>query len=187
MTAFILQADSVGPGPARPSQVRRAAMTGSGSTSRSDGPGVVCDTHAEMAKSAAAATGVLWGLSEPGRQLDANLVRLAPGRRIEMHTEPNLDVLVIVVAGTGVLGAGDRSMPLAAGLVAWLPRESGRGLTAGQHGLSYVTVHRRRPGLSIGRRPPDITGDSTSAVNRDAAGQLDPPEDPSGATSPGNN
>jgi len=31
----------------------------------------------------------------------------------------------------------------------WLPRRSRRAIEAGAQGLSYLTVHRKRPGLSI--------------------------------------
>ncbi|TQJ91640.1 cupin domain-containing protein [Streptomyces sp. SLBN-31] len=101
----------------------------------------------------ASATGVLWKLTESGRQLDANLVRLAPGRHIAPHAEPDLDVLVLVVSGAGTLGAGTEGepLPLATGSLFWLPRGSTRSITAGDDGLAYLTVHRRRPGMQIGR------------------------------------
>ena len=98
--------------------------------------------------------GALWRLAEPGRQLDANLVRLAPGAEVGAHAEPDLDVLLVVVEGSGELGVGhpgggtDRE-PLTARAVVWLPRLSRRSLHAGPDGLVYLTVHRRRAGLSI--------------------------------------
>ena len=94
--------------------------------------------------------GALWRLAAPGRQLDANLIRLAPGERVAEHVEPDLDVLVFVVAGGGgIEGVGP---PLREGGVLWLPRGSRRAVAAGPDGLAYLTVHRRRPGLSIGTR-----------------------------------
>ena len=41
---------------------------------------------------------------------------------------------------------------LADGNVVWLPRGSTRNITAGNNGLSYLTIHRRRPGLQIRKR-----------------------------------
>lgn len=117
-------------------------------------PGILCDAPAEIAKSETSTIGVLWRLSETGRQLDANLVRLAPGGHIDVHAEPDLDVLLVIVDGSGTLRAEELPMPLAAGLVAWLPRGSRRSLTAGTEGLAYFSVHRRRPGMRIGRKPP---------------------------------
>ncbi|MYX30156.1 procyclic form-specific polypeptide B-alpha [Streptomyces sp. SID8381] len=113
-------------------------------------PRVLCDARA-LAADPPLPGGVLWKLAEAGRQLDANLVRLAPGGRVAPHAEPDLDVLVFVVAGDGVLGAGtaDEPLPLAEGATVWLPHGSTRSITAGPDGLSYLTVHRRRPGLWI--------------------------------------
>jgi quercetin dioxygenase-like cupin family protein len=93
--------------------------------------------------------GALWQLAEPGRELDANLVRLPPGGEVGAHREDVLDVLLVVVAGDGRIEAGDDSLELTPGAVAWLPRTSRRALAAGPHGLACLTVHRRRPGLTV--------------------------------------
>ncbi|MFB9738653.1 MULTISPECIES: cupin domain-containing protein [unclassified Streptomyces] len=98
------------------------------------------------------ATGALWKLAESGRQLDANVVRLAPGTRVAPHVEPDLDVLLVVVAGDGMLDGGEVPRELTEGAVVWLPHGSTRGITAGGDGLAYLTVHRRRPGMQIRRR-----------------------------------
>jgi quercetin dioxygenase-like cupin family protein len=120
----------------------------------SDGPTarVLGDVHALTAPDAVAA-GVLWKLGEPGRQLDANLVHLPADRRVETHAETDLDVLLLVVAGAGTMGTPDGPQDLAPGALVWLPHGSTRSLGAGPDGLSYVTVHRRRPGMRIGPRP----------------------------------
>ncbi|MFI6136583.1 hypothetical protein ACIBCC_00215 [Streptomyces griseus] len=96
--------------------------------------------------------GALWHLAEQGRELDANLVRLPPGAGVGEHQEDVLDVLLVVLAGAGSAGAGGRDLPLGPGTVLWLPRTSRRALAAGPDGLTYLTVHRRRPGLAI--KPP---------------------------------
>lgn len=113
---------------------------------------VLCDVDALAAASTGDAA-VLWKLAESGRQLDANLVRLTPGRHIAPHAEPDLDVLLLVVSGDGVLGGGpdDQPQPLGTGSLLWLPHGSTRSITAGDEGLAYLTVHRRRPGMRIGR------------------------------------
>ncbi|MCX5054109.1 MULTISPECIES: cupin domain-containing protein [unclassified Streptomyces] len=112
---------------------------------------ILCDTGAVTA--AGDDVGVLWKLTESGRQLDANVVRLAPGRHVAPHAEPHLDVLLLVVSGDGVLGGtpGDEEQSLTTGTLLWLPHGSTRSLTAGAEGLAYLTVHRRRPGMRIGR------------------------------------
>ncbi|MFD5937730.1 AraC family ligand binding domain-containing protein [Streptomyces griseus] len=96
--------------------------------------------------------GALWHLAEQGRELDANLVRLPPGAEVGEHQEDVLDVLLVVLAGAGSARAGGRDLPLGPGTVLWLPRTSQRALAAGPDGLTYLTVHRRRPGLAI--KPP---------------------------------
>ncbi|QGV81546.1 hypothetical protein [Streptomyces ficellus] len=98
-------------------------------------------------------SGALWRLAEDGRQLDANVVRVAAGVRVAAHVEPALDVLLYVVDGAGLLDTGEGERPLVAGCLVWLPRGARRGVAAGPRGLTYVTVHRRRPGLSIGGAP----------------------------------
>ncbi|MEW2513412.1 hypothetical protein [Streptomyces sp. NPDC046870] len=117
-------------------------------------PRVLCDTRA-LADAPPAPAGVLWKLAESGRQLDANVVRLAPGGRITAHTETQLDVLVLVVAGDGTLGNGssEAGEALGEGALVWLPHGAARSITAGESGLTYLTVHGRRPGMRIGARP----------------------------------
>ncbi|MFF4760179.1 cupin domain-containing protein [Streptomyces sp. NPDC001292] len=113
-------------------------------------PRVLCDARA-LTDAPPVPGGVLWKLAESGRQLDANVVRLAPGAGVAPHREPDLDVLLFVVAGSGVLGAGTGGEPrqLTEGAAVWLPHGSTRSLTAGPDGLAYLTVHRRRPGMRI--------------------------------------
>ncbi|KAA6215176.1 hypothetical protein CP973_23225 [Streptomyces albofaciens JCM 4342] len=112
---------------------------------------MLCDINTLVAEDSLSA-GALWRLAEPGRQLDANLIHLRPEEVIGTHTEPDLDVLVFVVAGHGTLGTAHGTQPLAQGRVAWLPRDTSRSLAAGKEGMSYVTVHRRRPGMQIRTR-----------------------------------
>ena len=120
----------------------------------SDAPRVVHDVQPAVTDHTSLPAGVTWRLAEPGRQLDANVLNLSPGQTIGTHTEPDLDVLVVVVAGTGCVDTPGGSVTLTAGEVLWLPRGSTRGLVAGAQGLSYLTVHRRRPGLQIASGPP---------------------------------
>ncbi|MGW0084083.1 hypothetical protein [Streptomyces sp. NPDC003393] len=112
---------------------------------------VLCDVGV-LAGEQSVATGVLWKLAESGRQLDANLIRLPAGEHIGTHAEPDLDVLVLVVTGDGVMDTPEGQLRLAEGRLVWLPHGSTRSITAGPRGLAYVTVHRRRPGMQIRRR-----------------------------------
>ncbi|MFE0258228.1 cupin domain-containing protein [Streptomyces sp. NPDC059010] len=115
-------------------------------------PRLLCDIRA-LPSGTSATADVLWKLTEAGRQLDANIVRLAPHHSIAAHREPELDVLVLVVSGSGVIGSGaiggDADEQVSEGLLLWLPHGSTRSITAGADGLTCLTVHRRRPGMRI--------------------------------------
>ncbi len=112
---------------------------------------ILADVHALVDASDVPA-GARWTLAEPGRQLDANVIHLPPEQRIDTHTESDLDVLLVVVAGGGTVGTPDGPRQVGDSDLVWLPRGSTRDITAGRDGLSYLTVHRRRPGLQISTR-----------------------------------
>ncbi|MFI9270720.1 cupin domain-containing protein [Kitasatospora sp. NPDC052896] len=112
-------------------------------------PRLLADLSECVAEAGPERRGALWRLTEPARQLDANLIRLPAGAVVAEHRENDLDVLLLVVAGDGTLLDGARTVPLGAGALAWLPRAARRGLRAGPDGLVYLTVHRRRPGLAV--------------------------------------
>ncbi|MEU8708202.1 hypothetical protein [Streptomyces sp. NPDC048565] len=137
--------------PGRPGSAGGAAAAGSppGPT-----PSLLCDVAAIAGRAGEgpSSAGARWRLAEPGRQLDANVVHLPPGQRVETHTEPDLDVLLLVVAGRGTLEGNDSAEQLAESGLFWLPHGSTRRITAGADGLSYLTVHRRRPGMTIRSR-----------------------------------
>ncbi|MFC9249000.1 hypothetical protein ACFT7S_34710 [Streptomyces sp. NPDC057136] len=117
--------------------------------------------------------GSLWQLSEPGRQLDANLVHLPADAEVAEHQENTLDVLVVVLAGSGRLTTGPDTLDLTPTTVTWLPRTSRRALAAGPEGLSYLTVHRRRPALTIQSPAGPPVSASASAEGGEAPCLLD--------------
>lgn len=96
------------------------------------------------------AAGALWRLSGP-RQLDANVVRLPAGAVVPEHREDAVDVLFLVLDGDLTI-TSDATVAAARGTLVWLPAGSVRALAAGLHGATYLTVHRRRPALTIGHR-----------------------------------
>ena len=96
---------------------------------------------------AAAGPRIRWSVEN---QLQSNLVQLEPDAVVDEHTEKVLDVLLVVVAGEGVLYADGREQRVAAPAVVVLPAGTTRAIVAGPAGLAYVTAHRRRTGMSIG-------------------------------------
>jgi hypothetical protein len=94
-------------------------------------------------------------------------VRLAAGAGVAEHVEPDLDVLLYVADGAGRLVADGRPQELAPGALLWLPRGTRRSLTAGPDGLAYMSVHRRRPGMTIrSARPEPAGGEPACLLNR---------------------
>ena len=82
-----------------------------------------------------------WRLDAPGRQLDAELVRLAPGAR-EAERVEEADVLLCVVEGGGLLQLPDGEQELLAGCVAFVGRGRRFAARGGPRGLAYVAVTR---------------------------------------------
>ena len=112
-------------------------------------PGLPADLDGCLAQAADDHRGALWRLAEPGRQLDANLVRLPAGATVEAHTEHDVDVLLLPIAGSGTLHTDAGPIALVTHALTWLPRGSRRSITAGRGGLAYLTVHRARTGMRI--------------------------------------
>lgn len=120
--------------------------------SGSDLPRVVGDTRVLAAADETDARGAVWKLDMAQRDLDANLIRLAAGHCIEAHVGPDLDVLLCVLHGSGELSTATTTQTIGEGSLVWLPRRSQRAIAAGPDGLQYLSVHTRRPGLSVGTR-----------------------------------
>lgn len=96
--------------------------------------------------------GVHWSL-QGTEELDMNLVHLDPGSSIPEHVNDVVDVVVVAVAGSGRLRLDGIDHPLVPRSVALAGRGTRRSVHAGADGLSYLTVHRHRPPLAIGRTP----------------------------------
>lgn len=94
--------------------------------------------------------GVRWTLARSA-DLNVNLVRLDADHHIETHVNHDLDVVVIVIAGTGTIAIDDVSSPLYPNVIADVPKGTARRIEAGPGGLGYFTIHRRRT-LGIANR-----------------------------------
>jgi uncharacterized protein (DUF2249 family) len=121
-------------------------------------PRILTDAAALGAGAGAAAadeTGAIWKLQMRERDLDSNIIALPPGTAIGSHAGPDVDVLIYVLAGSGLLATelDAHAVALRSGTLIWLPRRSRRQFTAGADGLRYLTVHQRRQALTLTTAP----------------------------------
>ena len=77
------------------------------------------------------------------RDLDWNVITLAPDGEIDTAAGADVDVLIHVLFGTGRLTTGEGTIQLAPGAVLWLPSRSRPQFTAGPDGLRYLTVNQK--------------------------------------------
>lgn len=111
-------------------------------------PRLLVDTG-DLTEGAAEAGGAVFSLRMRERDLDSNVIALAPEGEIAEHWGPDVDVLIHVIAGSGRLETETGTIDLAAGALLWLPKRSRRAFRAGTEGLRYLTVHRKREPLVL--------------------------------------
>jgi len=103
----------------------------------------------EIAGSATGREGAIWTL-EASRDLNANLVRFGAGAGVGEHVNDDVDVLVVVVSGTGLVGVDGEEHAVANGDAVFVPRGSPRYTRAVSDDFAYLSIHRRRGPLRIG-------------------------------------
>jgi quercetin dioxygenase-like cupin family protein len=96
--------------------------------------------------------GVVWTL-EQGADINVNLVRFPAGRGVSEHINEEVDVLVVGVAGSGLIEVDGHEHHLRAGTVAFVPKGARRSTMSESGDFAYLTVHRRRGPLQIGDLP----------------------------------
>ena len=94
-----------------------------------------------------AGTGPLWGMAS--HDLNATLLSWPPGHELVEHVNAHLDVLVIVLGGGGSAIIDGEAHELTAGSAILIARGARRRITAGDGGVRYLSVHRRRGPLQI--------------------------------------
>jgi quercetin dioxygenase-like cupin family protein len=103
----------------------------------------------ELAAVAGSRGGVIWTLEGSG-DLNANLVRFDAGGGVREHTNEEVDVVFLGVAGSGFVYVGGEEHPLSTGTLVFVPKGVRRSTSAASRGFAYLTVHRRRGPLRIG-------------------------------------
>jgi quercetin dioxygenase-like cupin family protein len=82
---------------------------------------------------------------------DLNVTMLSwyPGSATPEHMNEERDVLVVCLAGSGTILLEGDPHTFAEGQVLIIEKGCSRQIEAGPHGLRYLSVHVRRPGLQI--------------------------------------
>jgi len=120
-------------------------------TAKSALPQIVGNTRT-LAATSMDGTQVQWKIQVSDRDLDSNLIAVAPEGKVAAHPGPGIDVLMIVVDGQGAVSTEIDEVEVEAGDLIWLPKHSRRAIRAGSAGLRYLTVHTHKTGLQITRR-----------------------------------
>ncbi len=94
---------------------------------------------------ATAGPGPVW--TQSSRDLNVNLLSFAAGQGVPRHINDEVDVLIVVVEGAGVLELDGVAHPLRAGQVCLIPAGAKRALWSSSGAFAYPTCHRRRSGL----------------------------------------
>ncbi len=89
--------------------------------------------------------GVIW--SHTSAQFNLNLLRFQRADGIPLHRNTGVDVLIMVVAGTGVITLDGATHPVGPGAILLLPCGSERAIAATSAQFAYLSCHQRRGGL----------------------------------------
>lgn len=89
--------------------------------------------------------GVRWG----GAMEDLNVTLLSwpRGEGVAPHVNSEVDVIVIAVEGAGEVVVDGETFALAAGQALLIPKGRERAIHSTSERFSYLSAHRRRPGL----------------------------------------
>ncbi len=79
--------------------------------------------------------------------MNANLLVFAAGEGVAEHVNAEVDVLLVGIAGEGVVDVGGTGRLLRAGQALVVPKGARRGTRGVSVRFAYLTCHRRRPGL----------------------------------------
>jgi mannose-6-phosphate isomerase-like protein (cupin superfamily) len=96
---------------------------------------------------AGSGSGPLWGMASA--DLNATLLSWPPGHVVPEHVNGDLDVLVVVLMGRGSVTIDGQPHELGVGSAILVPRGVRRRIVAGDGGVRYLSIHRRRGPLQI--------------------------------------
>lgn len=79
--------------------------------------------------------------------LNVNLLRFTGERGIDPHVNSDVDVLIVVLDGEGVLTVDEETVTLAAGQAVIVPKGAKRSIRSAGEQVAYLTCHGVRRGL----------------------------------------
>lgn len=111
-------------------------------TERQDAPEIVT-----LAEHLAVETGPGPVWTHTSADLNVNLLSFDGGQGVPAHVNSEVDVLVVAVAGDGIIGMDGVERPFSAGQLCVIPKGVTRSIRSGGGPFAYLTCHRRRGGL----------------------------------------
>jgi quercetin dioxygenase-like cupin family protein len=90
-------------------------------------------------------SGPIW--THTSEDLNVNLLRFHDGAGVPAHINDQLDVLVVVIEGEGIVEVDGEQQRLATGQACLIPKGATRSLRSDGGAFSYLSCHRRRGGL----------------------------------------
>ena len=93
----------------------------------------------------ASARGAAW--TRQSEDLDVNLLVFAPDEGVAEHVNTEVDVLLVGIAGSGVVTVDGKRQLLHAGQALVIPKGAHRGTKSMSDPFAYLTCHRHRGGL----------------------------------------
>jgi mannose-6-phosphate isomerase-like protein (cupin superfamily) len=85
--------------------------------------------------------------------LNVNLLVWAAEEGVVEHVNSEVDVLLVAIAGDGLVEVDGTAHPLRAGQAIIIPKEARRAIRSTGGRFAYLTCHRRRAGLWPHRMP----------------------------------
>ncbi len=96
------------------------------------------------------AAGAVW--TRQSDDLNVNLLVFPAGEGVAEHVNAELDVLLIGIAGDGIVAIDGLPRVVRAGQAVLIPKGVRRSTQAVSDSFAYLTCHRRRAGLRLIRR-----------------------------------
>ncbi len=88
---------------------------------------------------------IAWSASS--EQLNVNLIILQQDERIDVHTNDEVDVLIVGIDGVGEITIGDVARRITPSAAVVVPRGVARGMSAVEAPFAYLTCHQQRATL----------------------------------------